>query len=83
MQDDPQDFFLEDAFAENFDRWDADPLLKYLFGIDRYATRHLAANIGHMPEHGRPVDQPAVLEHGHAHQPVVGVADGAITLIGV
>ena len=83
MQDDPQDFFLEYAFAENFDRRDADPLLKYLFGIGRDAARHLTANIGHMSEHGRPVDQPAVLKHGHAHQPVVGVADGAVTLIGV
>ena len=83
MQDDPQDFFLEYAFAENFDRRDTNPLLKYLFGIGRDAARHLAANIGHMPEHGRPINQPTVLEHGHAHQPVVGVADGAVTFIGV
>ena len=83
MQDNAQDVLLELALTENFYRRDTNPFFKYLFGIGRHTARHLATDISHMTKHGGPIDQPAMPEHGHAHQPVIGVADGAVTRIGV
>ncbi len=62
---------------------DADALLKNFPGVGGQTARHLAANVGHVAEHGGIGNQPTVLEDRPQQQPVVDVADGAITGVGI
>ena len=51
------------------------PSSKIVRGVGRHRRRRLAADVGHVPEHRRPADDPALVEDRHDDQPVVGVAD--------
>ena len=75
--------FVVDPLLPDLHRRDAHPLLEDRTGVDRHGARHLAADVGLVPEHGGVGDQPPVLEHRQQHQPVVAVADGALHRIGV
>ena len=60
------------------------PFLEDPGGVGRQASRHLAADVGHVAEHRGPSDQPAVaIVNRHQHQPVGRVADRAVALVGV
>ena len=78
-----ENVLVELAVAEDLDRRDDRAFLVDHLRVGRQRARHLAADVGHMAEHRRPGDQPAVEEDRHHQQPVVEMADRAGAGIGI
>ena len=73
---------LERAAAIDFDRRREHPFLENAGGVGGQASRHLAADVGHVPEHRGPSDQAAVaIVNWQQHQPVGRVANRAVALV--
>jgi len=83
VQDDVKHVAVHNALAVQLDRRDADAFLPDRGSIGRQRAGHLAADVGHVAKHGRIVDDAAVLEDRHQHQPIRQVAHRAIAQVGV
>ena len=65
------------ALLPDFHRWNAHALFKDRARIDRHRADDFAADIRLMAKHRGIADDPASLENGQQHQPVVRMADRA------
>jgi hypothetical protein len=77
MQKDGEHILVENAFPVDLYGRRRDALLVNGSRIGGQRARDLAAHIGHVAEHRRPRDEPAMPVDGHEHEPIVRMADRA------
>jgi hypothetical protein len=75
VEDDAQGHVVQLAVVVQLERRDYHTLLVDGVRVGRHRTGCLAADVGHVAEHRRPADHPAVVVDRDDDQPVVGVAD--------
>jgi hypothetical protein len=71
VEHDPQRVLVEHALRVQLEGRDDHALLVDRAGVGRHRRRGLAADVGHVPEHRRPPDDPALVEDRQDDQPVV------------
>ena len=75
VEDDAQRVLVQRARLVERERRDDHALLVDGARVSGHGAGGLAADVGHVAEHGRPADQPALEVDRQHHEPVVGVAD--------